>query len=59
MLSNYKMTVTSPTHISGSLLDHIYVLKDLYEIFKVTNNIISVYFSDDQAVKCIIEKTYE
>ena len=53
-LSNYKMIVTSPTHISGSLLDHIYVLRKFFEKFKVANYIKSVYFSDHDAVKCII-----
>ena len=59
VLSNYKMIVTSPTHISGSLVDHIYVLEDFYKNSKVTNYIKSVSFSDHEAVKCIIEKIYE
>ena len=36
-LSSYKMIVTSPTHISGSLLDHASVLHNFFENFKVTN----------------------
>ena len=43
-LSNYKMIVTSPTHISGSLLDHVYVLHNFFENFKVTSYIKSVCF---------------
>ena len=58
-LSNYKMIVTSPTHISGSLLDHAYVLHNFFENFKGTNYMKSVYFSDHDAVKCIIEKVHE
>ena len=57
MLSSYKMIVTSPTHISGSLLDHIYILDDLYENFNVVYYIISFYFSDDDAVKKINEQS--
>ena len=59
LVFNYKMIATSPTHISGSLLDHIYVLEDFYKNFKVTNYIKSAYFSDHEAVKCFIEKIYE
>ena len=58
-LSNYKMIVTSPTHISGFLLDHVYLLHNFFENFKVTNYMKSVYFSDHDAVKCIIEKVHE
>ena len=58
-LSNYKMIVTSPTHISGCLLDYVYVLHNLFENLKVTNYIKSVYFSDHDEVRCIIEKVHE
>ena len=58
-LSNYKMIVTSPTHISDSLLDHVYVLYNFFENFKVTSYMKSVYFSDHDAVKCITEKVHE
>ena len=58
-LSNYKIIVISPSHISGSLLDHVFVLHNFFENFKVTNYIKSVYFSDHDAVKCIIEKVHE
>ena len=58
-LSNYKMIVTSPTHISGSLLHHVYVLYNFFENFKVTSYMKSVYFSDHDAVKCITEKVHE
>ena len=58
-LSNYKMIVTSPTHISGSLLDHVYVLYNFFENFKVTSYMKSVYSSDHDAVKCITEKVHE
>ena len=58
-LSNYKMLVTSPTHISGSLLDHFYVLHNYFGNFTVTNYMKSVYFSDHDAVNCIIEKVHE
>ena len=58
-LSNYKMIVTSPTHISGCLLEYVYVLHNLFENLKVTNYIKSVYFSDHDEVRCIIEKVHE
>ena len=53
------MIVTSPTHISGHLLDHVYVLHNFFKSFKVTNYIKSVYFLDHDVVKCIIEKVHE
>ena len=42
-LSNYKMIVTSPTQISGSLLDHVCVLHNFFENFKATNYMKRVY----------------
>ena len=58
-LCNYKRIVISRTHISGSLLDHVYFVHNFFEKFKVTNYIKSVYFCDHDAVKCIIEKVHE
>ena len=34
-LFKYKMTVTFPTHISGSLLDHVYVLHNFLKILRL------------------------
>ena len=34
-LFKYKMTVTFPNHISGSLLDHVYVLHNFLKILRL------------------------
>ena len=32
ILNHYKLLVNEPTHLSGSLLDHIYIRKDVLEL---------------------------
>ena len=49
-LDNYKMIVEMPTHISGSLIDHIYIDKNFNEKFKIRSQRRSVYFSDHDAI---------
>ena len=34
-LFEYKMTVTFPNHIYGSLLDHVYVLHNFLKILRL------------------------
>ena len=50
------MIVTTPTHIDGSLLDHIYVRKQLLCAFDVTTIVKSIFFSDHDVVKIKITK---
>ena len=50
-LSDYTMFVTCPTHIDGSLLDHVYVKKQLLYDVDVTSVVKNVFFSDHDAVK--------
>jgi len=47
---DYQMVVSSPTHISGSLIDHVYVHKDLLEDGKIDFILHNVYFSDHDAI---------
>ena len=54
-LSHYEMVVTEATHISGSLLDHVYVLRSLFEQVHITSIIKSLYFTDHEAVKIILQ----
>ena len=51
ILSSYDMVVTEPTHISGSLLDHVYISKSLSAHLQCSSNISTMYFSDHEAVK--------
>ena len=50
VLSSYNQIVTASTHISGSLLDHVYIHQ---EFSKEPNmqSVIDIYFSDHDAVK--------
>ena len=45
--------VSSSIHLSGSLLDHVYMLKEFLSETDVNGSIIDVYFSDHDAVKFI------
>ena len=50
-LDNYEMVVNTPTHISGSLIDHIYINKIFLEKYKIRSQKQCVYFSDHEAIK--------
>lgn len=51
VMLNYVQLVTQPTHLSGSLLDHVYVHKNLLSQFEVNTTVLPTYFSDHDAVK--------
>ena len=53
-LSQYKMVVNSATHISGSLIDHVYISKDLCQQTEITSMIKNVYFTDHEAIKIVL-----
>ena len=55
-LKNYSQLVREATHISGSLIDHVYVRKNLLEEFNVNVKVQNVYFSDHDAVRIMITK---
>ena len=48
--------VNKPTHISGSLIDHVYIKKSLMEELFYNATVQNIYFSDHDAVRIIIEK---
>ena len=48
---DYIQAVYEPTHISGSLIDHIYVHTDIYHTYDVRTLLKNVYFSDHDAIK--------
>ena len=50
---NYVQLVNKPTFVSsGSLLDHVYVKQSISN--KIEANVVSVYYSDHEAVKVTI-----
>ena len=53
---NYEQIVQSPTFVSaGTLLDHVYINQTMSNV--IQNSVISVYFSDHDAVKRSINFT--
>ena len=59
VLSNYTLLVNEATHISGFLLDHVYVNNETLQKFSVDKTkIVSIYFSDHDVVKFRFQKQY-
>ena len=50
--------VNKPTHIPGSLIDHVYFKKVLMEEFFTTLTIQNIYILDHHVVRITIEKNY-
>ena len=50
-LHMYDMVVNKPTHLSGSLLDQVHILKSFAMELNILSDVHSVYFSDHDAVK--------
>ena len=55
-LQDYEMIIRKPTHISGSLIDHVYIHKDFKKLFEITSTIRSIYYSDHEAIQIIFKK---
>ena len=49
ILSRFDQLVNTSTHTSGSLLDHVYIRQEFPK--QVTSDVISIYFSDHDAIK--------
>ena len=56
IFTNHVQMVNKPTHISESLIDHVYLKKSLIEDFLFNATVENIYFSDNDAVRIIIEK---
>ena len=50
-LGNYTLIINQPTHLSGSLLDHVYVKNDFMNKISIRCIIKNIFFSDHDAVK--------
>ena len=53
VLSNYIQIVSNSTHLSGSLLDHVYIFKEFLSETDVNGSIIDAYFNNHGDVKFI------
>ena len=56
--TDHALMVNKPTHISGSLIDHVYIKKALMEEFLTKVTVKNIYFSDHDAVRIAIENNY-
>ena len=52
----HTQIVNTPTHLSGSLIDHVYIKKALMEEFSANATVENVYFSDHVSIRIVIEK---
>ena len=58
ILSSYELAINETTHISGSLIDHIYISKSILQKIHLKNVIVyDVSFSDHDAVRYKISST--
>ena len=48
--------VNKPTHISGYLIDHVYIKRGLMKEFITNVTAENIYFSDHNAIRIVIEK---
>ena len=56
IFSDHVHMVNKPTHISGYLIDDVYIKKSLNEEFFTNATVQNIYFSDNDAVRIIIKK---
>ena len=51
VLTDYNQIVDQPTHISGSLIDHVYIKKAFQNQIDMHSIVKNIHFSDHDAVK--------
>ena len=51
IFTDHVQMVNKPTHISGFLIDHVYVKKPLIEVFSTNVTVENIYFSDHGAIR--------
>ena len=56
IFGDHVQIVNKATHISGSLIDHVYVKETLMEEFSINLTVENIYFSDHDAVRTVIDK---
>ena len=54
--AEHVQIINKPTHISGSLIDHVYIKKSLMEELFANAIVENIYFSDHDAIRIVIEK---
>ena len=57
LFESYTLIVNDPTHLSGSLLDHVYVKNSFLDSVTDVHCIVkSIFFSDHEVVKLFSQK---
>ena len=56
IFGDHFQRVNKVTHISESLIDHVYVKKTFKEKFSINLTVENIYFSDHDAVRIAIDK---
>ena len=56
IFTDHVQMASKPTHISGSLIDHVYIKKTLMEEFSTNVTVENIYFSDHDALRIVIKK---
>ena len=55
--TEHVQIVNKLTHISGSLIDYVYIKKTLMGEYSANATVENIYFSDHDAMTIVIEKT--
>ena len=55
-LEQFEQLVTEPTHIDGSILDHVYVHKSLLSTFFFHISVKAMFFTDHDAIRLKISR---
>ena len=56
IFTDHVQMVNKTTHISGSLIDHVYIKRTLMEEFFTIATVENIYFSDHDALRIVIKK---
>ena len=51
LLQNYQQIVLEPTHIAGSILDHVYALSELSQEISLDVSVNNIFFSYHEMIK--------
>lgn len=55
LLQNYRQMVLKPTHVAGSILDHVYILSEFSQRNMLSVYVNSIFFSDHEMIKVRIK----
>ena len=55
IFEDYHLIVSEPTHLAGSLLDHVYIKKPLLDLFFIDCNVETLYFTDHDACRLVMK----